>query len=200
MNLVEAALRRIASDLERRGEAWALVGGFAVSARADPRFTRDVDIAVLVDDDAGAEQLVRQLMGDGYVPVVSVEHEAVGRLATVRLRCPVGSGDDVVVDLMFASSGIEPEIVREAEPVEIVDHLTLPIATTAHLIALKLLARDDYTRPQDAADLRALRAVAALEDFVAAREAVELITRRGYARGRDLLAALDALQASPQQA
>lgn len=31
----------------------------------------------------------------------------------------------------------------------------LPISTIGHLIALKLLARDDY-RPQDSADLRLL--------------------------------------------
>lgn len=48
MNRVEAALRRIASDLDLRQAEWALIGGFAVSARAEPRFTRDVDVAVLV--------------------------------------------------------------------------------------------------------------------------------------------------------
>lgn len=51
MNRVEAALRRVASDLDARGVRWALVGGFAVSARTEPRFTRDVDVAVLVEDD-----------------------------------------------------------------------------------------------------------------------------------------------------
>jgi len=33
----------------------ALVGGLAVSARTEPRFTRDLDVAVAVPDDAGAE-------------------------------------------------------------------------------------------------------------------------------------------------
>jgi len=35
VNILEAALRRIAADLERYGRRWALVGGFAVSARAN---------------------------------------------------------------------------------------------------------------------------------------------------------------------
>jgi Nucleotidyl transferase AbiEii toxin, Type IV TA system len=194
MNLVEAALRRVDSDLMRHGYRWALVGGFAVSARAEPRFTRDV--AVMVGDDAAAETLVRSLLEDRYRLIASIEQDEAGRLSTVRLGCPVGGEEDVVVDLLFASSGIEPEIVEQSESTEIVEGLNLPIALTGHLIALKLLARDDATRPQDLADLRALRAVASPEDIATAQQAVRLISQRGFARGRDLVAALDALTAS----
>ena len=199
MNVLEAALRRIASDFQRYGRAWALVGGFAVSARAEPRFTRDIDAAVTVDGDADGEALVRSLLADGYRLLASIEHEETGRLATVRLGCPLGSSDNVVVDLLFASSGIEPEIARAAEITEIVPGLSLPLATTGHLIALKLLARDDQTRPQDSADLRALRAVATPADLRAAREAVRLISARGFDRGRDLMAALNAIEGSPEE-
>lgn len=45
MNRLEAALRRAADDLDKSGRRWALVGGFAVSARVEPRFTSEVDIA-----------------------------------------------------------------------------------------------------------------------------------------------------------
>ncbi|MGH8825077.1 MAG: nucleotidyl transferase AbiEii/AbiGii toxin family protein [Jiangellaceae bacterium] len=193
MNAVEAGLRRLASDLIGSGRAWALVGGFAVSARAEPRFTRDVDVAVAVPDDASAEALVRSLIAGGYRLLASIEQDVAGRLATVRLNCPVTDDEDVVVDLLFASSGIEPDIVNAAERVEIVPGLVLPVAATGHLIALKLLARDDEARPQDLADLRALHAVAGPGDLALAREAVTLISSRGYARGRDLAAALDAL-------
>jgi predicted nucleotidyltransferase len=189
MNLLEAAMRRVASDLERHGRQWALVGGFAVSARAEPRFTRDIDIAVTVDDDADGEDLVRLLIADRYRLLASVEQDETRRLATVRLGCPVGDGN-VVVDLLFASSGIEPEIVQSAELTEVVPGLSLPIATTGQLIALKLLARDDQTRPQDLADLRALQEVATGADLVQAEKAVQLISTRGFNRGRDLTAAL----------
>jgi hypothetical protein len=104
----------------------------------------------------------------------------------MRLACPSDGDDGVVVDLLFASSGIEPEIVAAAETVEVVPGLSMPIATTGHLIALKLLARDDQTRPQDRADLRALRSAATAADLAVAREAVGLITERGFNRGRDL--------------
>jgi hypothetical protein len=56
---VEAALRRIVADLTFARHAFALVGGFAVSARTEPRFTRDVDLAVAVPDDHAAEAVLR---------------------------------------------------------------------------------------------------------------------------------------------
>jgi hypothetical protein len=188
VNSVEAALRRVTADLDRRRLGWALVGGFAVSARAEPRFTRDVDVAVAVIDDRAAEQNVHDLVAGGYRLLASVEQEAVGRLATVRLSPVAG---DVVVDVLFASSGIEPEIVRSAEAIEILPGLVVPVARTGHLIALKLLARDDESRPQDLADLRSLHEVATREDVDLARSAIHLITERGYHRG--LAAALTAL-------
>ena len=150
----------------------------------EPRFTRDIDIAVLVDDDSAAEALVRSLISDGYAAFSSVEHDS-GRLAMVRMRSARGDAD-VVVDLLFASSGIEAEIARTSESVEITPGLSVPVAAVGHLIAIKILARDDLGRPQDAADLRALRSVAGPEDLALAEEAVVLIEARGFNRGRDL--------------
>ncbi len=152
----------------------------------------------MVDDDADSEGLVRSLLADRYRLLASIEQDQTGRLATVRLQSPAGDGD-VVVDLLFASSGIEPEITRAAELTEVVPGLNLPIATTGHLIALKLLARDDQTRPQDLADLRALLAAATPEDLATAHDAGRLISARGYDRGRDLTAALKELKDIPDR-
>ena len=189
VNSLEAALHRVADDLNKSGRPLALVGGFAVSVRVEPRFTRDVDIAVMVDNDSGAEALVRSLIADGYAAFSSVEHDS-GRLAIVRLSRPV-DGADIVVDLLFASSGIEPEIAQAAEPLEITTGLSVPVATVGHLIALKILARDDLDRPQDGADLRGLRRVANQDDLALAKEATALIEARGFNRGRDLRRALE---------
>ena len=51
------ALVHIARLLDSLGRDYALVGGLAVSIRAEVRFTRDVDVAVAVDSDAEAESL-----------------------------------------------------------------------------------------------------------------------------------------------
>lgn len=193
MNAVEAALRKAAKDLTGLGQRWAIVGGFAVSARVEPRFTRDVDIAVAVVDDHAAESLVRRLLTQQYRLLASVEQDEVGRLATVRLGAATDTAANVVVDLLFASCGIEPEIAEAAEEIEILPGLVAPVAKTAHLIAMKLLARDDDRRPQDRSDLRVLIEAASDEDIEDARTAIELISARGFHRGRDLAAELTRL-------
>lgn len=119
-----------------------------MSVRTEPRFTRDVDVAVVVSDDSAAESLVNSLLS-GYRVVASVEQEAKGRLATVRLaRIAPLTDQKVMVDILFASSGIEPEIAMLAKPIEVLAGLTVPVAKAGHLIAVKLLARDDRTRPK----------------------------------------------------
>lgn len=192
MTSLESALHRIAADLERSRVDFALIGGLAVSVRTQPRFTRDADFAVAVLNDAQAEALIRRLRADGYEVSALVEQEAVGRLATVRLA-PAGDPDGPVMDLLFASSGIEPEIVAGANPVELIPRLTLKVARIDHLIALKVLSRDDMQRPQDLVDLRALLRVATDEDLTRARQALSLIATRGYHRGRELVPQLESL-------
>jgi predicted nucleotidyltransferase len=192
MTELEAALRRIAGELDARGVPWALVGGLAVGTRAEPRTTRDVDVAVAVEDDRAAESLVADLAAFGFAIQLVLEHDVLDRLATVRLSAP-GSGLPVVVDLLFASSGIEHEVCAQAERLEIVTGLTVPVARNGHLIALKLLARDDRSRPQDYDDLRALISHAGEAEIQRARLAIERIRVVGASRGRDLEAALDEL-------
>jgi len=183
---IERLLRRVRNDLAELRFDFALVGGFAVSARAEPRFTRDVDLAIAVTSDQQAEDLVSKLRLRGYEVLALVEQESVGRLAAARLFPPLKKEPGVVLDLLFASSGIEPEIVSDADPIEILDGLEIRVATIAHLIATKILARDDQRRPQDRADLLALLAEASDRDLAAARDAIALIVRRGFGRERDL--------------
>jgi predicted nucleotidyltransferase len=190
MTALEAALRQICADLTELGFPFALVGGLAVSARTEPRFTRDADFAVAVANDAEAEALVRELRTRGYRIEAIVEHDTLGRLATVRLiRSPAPTAP--VIDLLFASSGIEPEIVGAAERLELLPGLQVRVATAAHLIALKILARDDVARPQDVADLQALLRGASAAEIEEARRALTAIADRGYHRGRDLQAEMD---------
>jgi predicted nucleotidyltransferase len=188
---LEAILRQAAADLSDAHFGFALVGGLAVSARAEPRFTRDADLAVAVSNDAEAEALLHSLRGRYRIEAL-VEQEAVGRMATVRLSLP-GEADVPVVDLLFASSGIEPEVVAAAEPLELLRGLVIPVAQTGHLLALKVLARDDISRPQDIADLRALMLVASPEELDRARQALALIAARGFHRGRSLVAEFETL-------
>lgn len=189
---LEGVLHRIDADLTSVHVSFALIGGLAVSARTEPRFTRDADLAVAVANDAQAEALVHTLRTLDYRIESVVEQRAVGRLATVRLvRGPAPRAP--VVDLLFASSGIETEVVTEAEVLELLPRLSMRVATTGHLIALKVLSRDDVARPQDLVDLRALLRVATEAELDRARRALALIAARGFHRGRNLIADLNGL-------
>jgi hypothetical protein len=186
---LETALRDVAGHLERRRRRWAVVGGLAVSARAEPRFTRDVDLALVVADDADAESLVRDLAGNGYRVLASLEQEAVRRLATVRLQSPGEGPEGIVVDLLFASSGVEPEVVEAAELLEVLPSLLVPVARIGDLLALKVLSSAPE-RPQDNVDIASLLRVAAAPDVQRAEHLASLIVERGYGRGRDLVSRL----------
>ena len=122
-----------------------------------------------------------------------LEQQARSRLATVRLRPRGTDAGGVIVDLLFSSSGIEPELAVAAERILLLGETSLPVARTGHLIALKVLARDDRNRPQDHDDLLALLPVASPADLDQARAALALIQARGYQRGKDLQRELDSL-------
>lgn len=195
MNRLEESLRGIFGDLSDMERSGALVGGLAVSVRTEPRFTRDVDVAVVVRDDSDAERLIHALLQHGYRSFGLVEQEATSRLAAIRLERPDATGALAgdVVDLLFASSGIEPEIVSAADVMEVFPELRLPVASTGHLLALKVLSRDDEKRPLDRADILALLETATEDDLAEARTALALIEKRGYARGKSLLREFESL-------
>jgi predicted nucleotidyltransferase len=186
MSRLEAAALQIAQNLDALGRRGAVIGGVAVSARCEPRFTRDLDLAIAAADDADAEGVIFALQAAGYRIHTVLENTAQHRLATVRLESLDQDSLGIVVDLLFASSGIEAEIVSEAEPLEVFSGITLPVARVGHLLVLKLLARDDRRRPQDRIDIRSLLTVATPEEITRAKEAAKLIQERGFSRGRDL--------------
>ena len=185
-----SALQQMAHLLDEWQQPWALVGGLAVSVRAEPRFTRDIDLAVAVIDDVVAESLVTDLVAAGFRLQLSLEQQALGRLAAVRLLPPGQPQEGIVIDLLFASSGIEPEICRDAERLEIVPGLTVPVAQAGHLVAMKILALSP-DRPQDEIDLRALVPQLSPDERRRAIAGVARIEQRGTHRGKTLGAELE---------
>jgi len=91
------------------------------------------------------------------------------------------------------SSSISSASATISDEIELLPRLLVRVATIGHLIALKVLARDDVRRPQDAGDLRALLRIATALDVSQARSALRLIADRGYDRGRDLQTELEKL-------
>jgi hypothetical protein len=122
----------------------------------------------------------------GFLIETLIEHLASKRIATVRLR---RNPKSPMVDLLFAASGIEPEVAASATKETLLGQ-TVPVALVGHLIAMKLVSTDDDRRPHDRIDLAALSQVADDAEWARAEVAVRLITERGFSRGRDLAAAL----------
>jgi hypothetical protein len=78
---VESAFRTAVANLDAVKVRWALIGGLAVSVRAVPRFTKDLDFAIAVANDSEAEDVVHRLRGRGYEPVEVLEQAYVERLS-----------------------------------------------------------------------------------------------------------------------
>lgn len=181
-NPVTDAAARAALDLSELGAPFALVGGLAVSVWAEPRYTRDVDLAVGVALDEEAERLVRELSTRNYEIVTIIEQTRTSRLATARLRR--AEDRSVFIDLLFASSGIERELTAAAVRID-----DVPVGPVGHLLALKVLS-ESARRLQDRIDIQELAKVATAEDWHVAEAMVSLIKARGFHRGRALLTRL----------
>ncbi|HEX4960785.1 MAG TPA: nucleotidyl transferase AbiEii/AbiGii toxin family protein [Thermoanaerobaculia bacterium] len=184
MYIVQRVLIRLVADLKALEAKWALVGGFAVAVHGEPRTTRDVDIVLALAEEAEAEAAVLGLRLRGYRdhPDGAVLERPDGRLATVRLVSPVEGESGIVVDLLFASSGLEPEIVATAKALEILPGIMVPVVGAGYLLAMKVLAG----RPKDIEDIRGILEYIEPGELRLAREALEVITERGFHRGKNL--------------
>ncbi len=140
-----------------------------------------------IPNDRDAEALIRHLRTLDYHVLAIVEQEATNRLSTVRMTSSTEGEEGIVIDLLFASSGIEAEVVAQAEALDVFENLQIPVAKVGHLIALKILSRDDSERPQDAADLKSLIKMASDEEINRAEVALKNIQVLGFHRDRDLL-------------
>ena len=110
MGLIDG-VGRAAAVAGEDGHVGVLVGGLAVSARAEPRFTRDADLVIAIaidtDEEAEAEAVARMFLQRGYRLQARLEQSGVGRLSGARLVDP----DGIEVDLIIASSGRETDLV-----------------------------------------------------------------------------------------
>lgn len=181
-------LRSIAEALRAAGKQFAVVGGLAISVRGEPRFTRDVDVVVVVTSDLEMETLIFDLCAVGYRTVALVEQETRLRLSTARLAAPGG----LAVDLIAATCGIEREIVERAQSIVLATAGELPVARAEELLAMKVLSMSER-RPLDRVDAINLVLVNVDLDLDAVRANLRLIVERGFDRGEKLLEKLESI-------
>ena len=98
------------------------------------------------------------------------------------------------VDLLFASSGLEPEIVSRASTFVFPGVGEIAVAEPEELLAMKVLSMTER-RLQDRIDAQRLIACNPELDLERVRDNLQLITERGFDRGENLEAKLEALLA-----
>lgn len=133
--------------LSRSGLKGAVIGGVAVIARGVPRFTADVDVAV-IPPAGGAREVLDELAAFGFRPrIPDAERFAEENLVVLARHEATG----VDVDVSLAHLEFEHEAIRLAERVSFAG-ATLPVPRPTELVIYKMVA----ARPKDLADVEAL--------------------------------------------
>lgn len=179
-------LSKLTSALNSLHVEYCLVGGFAVALRAEPRLTRDIDLAVSVDSDKEVEQLVISLKEHGFFADTLLEHKITSRISTVRLLNTQKDVGGIFADLLFCSSGIEKDAVKQSTIEEIMPGIKIRVATIPYLIAMKVLAYEPDLRSRDKDDAIGLIKEASPAELEEATKLLEKITAAGLNRGKDL--------------
>ncbi len=172
---IAAALAATVAWLEDVGTPYAVIGGVAVTLRALPRYTQDIDLVVWAAT-ADWPGLVERAAAFGITPRRDDVLEFAARTRVLLLQHASG----VPLDVSCGVLTFEEHVTRDASVVQ-VGNLRVRLATAEHLLVLKAIA----ARPQDHADMHAIvrasrdldlaSARATVVEFASALDAPELV-------------------------
>jgi len=119
VNRLQSALTHLGADLTALDLRWALVGGWAVTIRAQPRLTDDLDVVIAVSGDREAERVAFALLNRGYLypPEHALEQKeeivAAADLMEIQgLRLPVAQTGHLVALKVLAGREKDAEDAR----------------------------------------------------------------------------------------
>jgi hypothetical protein len=141
------ALAAMTAAFEDANIPAAVVGGVAVSLLGRPRFTRDIDAIVDLDETRWPE-LVEAARRAGIVPRLEDALEFARRSRVLLLRHVPSQID---IDVILGGLSFERSTVAEAQP-RSVGGLVIRLPRVEHLMIMKAVAQ----RPQDLLDLEGL--------------------------------------------
>lgn len=145
MNPRLAAAWEIHEFLTEQGLAYAIIGGIAVQKWSEPRFTRDVDLAVAAPLDTGSAPLV-QLITERFRSRSADPLEMARRTRMVLITASNG----VNVDISLALPGYEDQLFARAVNYKIAPGKHIRLCSAEDLIIHKAIAG----RPQDVSDIQ----------------------------------------------
>lgn len=151
MSSDEDVLALIARVFDESKLPYAIIGGHAVNAWLEPRFTADLDVTAAADPPALARARAG-LEAAGYR--VAFEHGAGLPSGPDFVRFARGL-DDPPIEIQAAKTALQVELIARARR----DCGGVAVATPEDLIILKLIAH----RPKDLADLAGLVAIPELD-------------------------------------
>ncbi len=129
---------------------YALIGGFAVSARSKPRATKDVDFLVSTNSE---NELYQELAA---LPEFRAELKKGDFDDPIRMLIRLYNKDQAAVDIIVSHLSWQQEIINQATEIEL-DKEKIPVPQAEDLVVLKLKAGS----PQDLLDSEELLKVAA---------------------------------------
>jgi hypothetical protein len=168
-------LAEVGAAADEAGLATALIGGAAVNAFEDPRFTKDLDLTVQADARA-VSRFVASLERNGFEVLRRQDEGSSSGPDFVQLIRP---GTPDMIDIITAKTEYQQLVIERAirAPGQ-----SLPIATPEDLIVLKLIAN----RPIDHTDT-----------FLLARDnPIDWSYVEQWAKTWDVVPHLEALQAA----
>jgi hypothetical protein len=140
-------LRDLTSWLDAASIQGAVIGGLAASLLGRPRVTNDVDVLVLVEEQAWPDLLAS---GErfGFLPRIADPLSFLRRSHVLLLRHQPSAID---LDMSVGGLPFEEEVVRRSTRVEIGD-VSIPLISAEDLLIMKAVAH----RPRDLIDIEAV--------------------------------------------
>ncbi|MEW6605922.1 MAG: nucleotidyl transferase AbiEii/AbiGii toxin family protein [bacterium] len=142
MNLQIKAAVEIHQFFTKADIPYAIIGGIALQHWGEPRFTRDVDVTILVD--LGQEEATLKKILSIFSPRISDALE----FALKHRVCLVQSREGIEIDISLGIPGYEQEVVKRAVECDLGSGI-VRICSAEDLIIHKAVAG----RPQDLLDI-----------------------------------------------
>lgn len=126
---------------------YAIIGGTALPRWGEPRFTKDVDLVVMVPLDNGTEKFIHRLLGKFSSRVPNLI--AFGRQTRMVL---IRASNQCEVDISLGIPGYEDEVIRRAFDYKLEPGKVVRVCSAEDLIIHKCVSG----RPQDMADINGI--------------------------------------------
>jgi len=146
MNLQLKAIKEVHQFFTSKDIPHVIIGGIALQWWGEPRFTRDVDVTILVP--SGDEETVIKKVLSAFTPRISDALE----FALKNRICLVKNKDGYEIDISLGVPGYEEEIMRRAVLCTLGKKISVRICSAEDLIIHKAVAG----RPQDQSDIESI--------------------------------------------